>query len=167
MYLRRNGNVEKKKKNIRRKVIHFDLDTNALKEHYDKDRPKDERRDWHNAYYDIRSFLETNGFVHRQGSGYESADVLTLYECVDLIIDMCKTFRWLKSCVNKLDVSEISEEFYDLTNYVNEFFATADSNNDIYIHDGLKDIISDIDNIISLSENIDGVVAKDDKEIEF
>ena len=45
-----------------RKGINFDLDTEALKEHYPKG-------DWHNAYYDVRTYFEKNGFEHIQGSG--------------------------------------------------------------------------------------------------
>ena len=33
-----------------RKGINFDLDTEALKEHYPKG-------DWHNAYYDVRTYF--------------------------------------------------------------------------------------------------------------
>ena len=48
-----------------RKGINFDLDTEVLKEHYPKG-------DWHNAYCDVRSYFEKNGFEHIQGSGYHS-----------------------------------------------------------------------------------------------
>ena len=36
---------------LKRKVINFDLDTKALKENYKKG-------DWHNAYNDIKYFME-------------------------------------------------------------------------------------------------------------
>ena len=38
-----------------RKGIKFDLDTEALQQHYPKG-------DWHNAYYDVRAYFEKNGF---------------------------------------------------------------------------------------------------------
>ena len=38
-----------------RKGINFDLDTEALQQHYPKG-------DWHNAYYDVRAYFEKNGF---------------------------------------------------------------------------------------------------------
>ena len=53
-----------------RKGINFDLDTEALKEHYPKG-------DWHNAYYDVRAYLERNGFEHIQESGYHSVEIMT------------------------------------------------------------------------------------------
>lgn len=46
-----------------KKGIYFDLDTARLKEVY-------KNGDWHNAYYELRSFLEKEGFEHIQGSGY-------------------------------------------------------------------------------------------------
>lgn len=36
---------------LQKKGINFDLDTEALKKYYPKS-------DWHNAYYDVRSFFE-------------------------------------------------------------------------------------------------------------
>lgn len=51
----------RKKDAVYRKGINFDPDTEALKKHYTTG-------DWHNAYYDIRNFLEKNGFEHIQGS---------------------------------------------------------------------------------------------------
>ena len=45
-----------------RKGINFDLDTEALQQHYPKG-------DWHNAYYDVRAYFEKNGFEHIQVSG--------------------------------------------------------------------------------------------------
>lgn len=38
-----------------RKGINFDLDTEALKEHYPKG-------DWHNAYYDVPGILRAEWF---------------------------------------------------------------------------------------------------------
>ena len=48
-----------------KKGINFDLNTEELRRRYEKG-------DWHNAYYDIRRFLEGRGFEHIQGSGYHS-----------------------------------------------------------------------------------------------
>lgn len=52
--------------NKKLKSIAFDLDTKALQEHYTKG-------DWHNAYNDIGNFLAQQGFMHTQGSVYDSA----------------------------------------------------------------------------------------------
>ena len=44
-------------------AIAFDLDLNLLKEHYPGNTPTQ-------GYADIRKFLESNGFGHKQGSVY-------------------------------------------------------------------------------------------------
>lgn len=51
-----------------RKELHFDLGTAALSENYGSIRPNA----WRGAWTLIRNFMERNGFVHTQYSGYES-----------------------------------------------------------------------------------------------
>ena len=46
-----------------KKAINFDLDTNALKINYGGS-------NYREAYIDIETFMEHNGFEHRQWSGY-------------------------------------------------------------------------------------------------
>jgi pemK-like protein 1 len=46
-----------------RKAINFDLSTNTLEELFDKGNTK-------KPYADIKKFMEENGFMHRQYSGY-------------------------------------------------------------------------------------------------
>ena len=53
-----------------KKGINFDLDTESLKKYYPKG-------DWHNAYNDLRTYFEKNGFEHIQGSGYHSKDAMS------------------------------------------------------------------------------------------
>lgn len=51
-----------------RKELHFDLGMAALSENYVSIRPNA----WRGAWMLIRNFMERNGFVHTQYSGYES-----------------------------------------------------------------------------------------------
>jgi virulence-associated protein VapD len=56
--------------NISKKGIHFDLDTDALKQYYPNG-------DWHNAYHEVRRYFAKNGFDHIQGSGYHSVNPIS------------------------------------------------------------------------------------------
>ncbi len=89
-----------------RRAINFDLDIEALKENYSVNNPK-------GAYKEIRSFLEKNGFFHRQGSGYCSKEQLTDMELLDVTEKMFKAFPWLDSCSRRIDATDIGE-IYDL-----------------------------------------------------
>ncbi|MCR0532494.1 hypothetical protein MKC55_24415 [[Clostridium] innocuum] len=84
-----------------RKAINFDLDTNQLKRYYSE-------TSYPNAYNDIRQFLNNNGFVHRQGSGYLSKKPMTTFEINQVIENMNDEYQWLKYCVKEMDVTNIS-----------------------------------------------------------
>lgn len=57
-----------------RKELHFDLGTAALSENYNSIRPNA----WRGAWSLIRIFMEHNGFIHTQYSGYESIAVMPI-----------------------------------------------------------------------------------------
>lgn len=57
-----------------RKELHFDLGTAALSENYNSIRPNA----WRGAWSLIRIFMERNGFIHTQYSGYESIAVMPI-----------------------------------------------------------------------------------------
>ena len=61
---------------MNKKAINFDLDTKKLREFHQKGITQ--------AYTDIRNFLESMGFEHRQGSGYVSKEPMR-YATVDAI----------------------------------------------------------------------------------
>ena len=90
-----------------RKGINFDLDTALLKEHYPKG-------DWHNAYYDVRSYFEENGFEHIQGSGYHSLMAMSEANAMAMIYKMTQELPWLKYCVSVCTISDVPELF-DIT----------------------------------------------------
>ena len=86
-----------------RKNINFDIDTNMYTEITGKAAPS--------AYYELRKFLESNDFLHRQGSGYISKYPMKPYEISDMITKMSQKFPWLKSCVKEFDVTNIGKQF--------------------------------------------------------
>lgn len=59
-----------------RKQITFDLCQEALKKYYPNSLTQ--------AYYDIRRFMESHGFEHRQSSAYVSLDKMTTLDVVSL-----------------------------------------------------------------------------------
>ena len=87
------------------KAINFDLDTNKLKEYYPR---------YQQAYRDLLNFFTSNGFLHRQGSGYVSKEKLTSADIVDLIGAFQKKYAWSGTCVKKIDVTNVGAQ-YDLT----------------------------------------------------
>lgn len=84
------------------KAINFDLDTNALKLYYPG-------KEYNKAYYDIRRFMEQNGFSHRQGSGYRSIEQLSDFAVNDLVEELFKEFDWLFKCTKRLDATNIEK----------------------------------------------------------
>ena len=57
-----------------RKELHFDLGTAALSENYSSIRPNA----WRGAWTLIQIFMERNGFIHTQYSGYESLAMMPI-----------------------------------------------------------------------------------------
>ena len=82
------------------KGIYFDLDSKLLERYYPK-------KDWHNAYKDVRLFLEKEGFEHIQGSGYHSKDPLSEVKVMAIIHRMIKAMPWLEQCVNVCTISDV------------------------------------------------------------
>jgi virulence-associated protein VapD len=93
-----------------RKAINFDLDTKELKKHYPG-------KNYRKAYTEIKKFMEKEGFEHRQWSGYNSKDKLSMQDIHMLTIKIDMTFPWLKKCVNRFDVTDIGEQ-HDLTHII-------------------------------------------------
>ena len=86
------------------KAINFDLDTVRLREYYPR---------YQQAYNDLLRFFKSNGFYHRQGSGYVSKDKLNSGDVMLLMEDFRKTFSWSSVCVKKIDVTNVGSQ-YDL-----------------------------------------------------
>lgn len=90
-----------------RKMINFDLDTKALQMYYPKS-------DWHNAYSDVRIFLEKEGFEHRQGSGYVSINSMNYMDVQAILQDLNAQMPWLAHCINRIDTTNVGRTF-DMT----------------------------------------------------
>lgn len=102
---------------LSRKALNFDLDTNALKEHFSNTAE---------AYAKIKVFLLENGFEHRQYSGYVSKEPLEDYEITDLITKLSQQFSWLYSCTKKFDVTDIGDQ-HDLVDILASNIAQSKS----------------------------------------
>lgn len=80
---------------VKRKCIAFDMDTNALKEHY-------KNSDWHNAYNDIGAFLNKKGFTREQGSVYDSKFEMDNKNLALIIDELCDNFSWFAPCLKSI-----------------------------------------------------------------
>lgn len=60
--------------------------------------------------------MESNGFEHRQGSGYVSFETMTSEEVVNIALKMKTELPWIKYCINKFDMTDVGRD-YDLSNY--------------------------------------------------
>ena len=93
-----------------RKAINFDLDTKALRQYYRND------ESYRIAYKEILKFMESNGFEHRQGSGYVSLETMTSEEVVNIALKMKTELPWIKHYINKFDMTDVGRD-YDLSSY--------------------------------------------------
>lgn len=85
-------------------AINFDLKIVNLERYYSKTNPK-------GAYKEIASYMKSNGFSHRQWSGYISDKTMTRTELVDFTEKIHKHFPWLIKCEEKLDATVITGIF--------------------------------------------------------
>ena len=83
-------------------AIAFDFDTEMLEKLYPN-------ASWRNAYSDVRSYLEDNGFEHRQGPVYFGDDDLTATECVAIVEDMADEFSWFTPSLKDIRMLRIEE----------------------------------------------------------
>lgn len=90
--------------------VYFDLDIGSLKNIYE---PMS-GHDYTNAYHEIRSFMEKEGYEHEQGSVYHSAGEKNQVDVIRTVKELQEEKPWLKDCVNKMSYARISEE-HDLT----------------------------------------------------
>jgi virulence-associated protein VapD len=87
----------------RRKAINFDLDSAKLREEFgEAGRRK--------AYARIGAFLKSEGFDHRQWSGYISRQPKSNAEMYDIIDRLAQNNLWLDKCVNRFDVTNVGSE---------------------------------------------------------
>ena len=73
-----------------RKELHFDLGTAALSENYSSIRPNA----WRGAWTLIRIFMERNGFIHTQYSGYESLAMMPIDKAMAVMEKLQQRYPW-------------------------------------------------------------------------
>lgn len=95
------------------RTIHFDFDTNKLKEIYPN-------KYYNQAYDDVQRFLTANGFEHRQCSGYKSIVTMTSQKCEWVIDEMFQKYPWMEACLNKVDIAVLEENYDFLKKYRKE-----------------------------------------------
>ncbi|WP_296877262.1 VapD family protein [Thomasclavelia sp.] len=87
-----------------RKAINFDLDEKLLKKHYPS-------KNYRNSWKDIGKYLGSNGFLHRQYSGYVSKDYISMSDVGNIVINMAEYYSWLGLCVQQFDVTIVGNEY--------------------------------------------------------
>jgi virulence-associated protein VapD len=83
-------------------AIAFDLDTQILQKIYPN-------ASWNNAYYDIREFLESNGFIHQQGLVYFGGETIDPVTCVIVTQKLSEKFAWFTPAVRDIRMLRIDD----------------------------------------------------------
>lgn len=109
---------------VGRKQIAFDLDTEALKQYYPKGR-------FENAYYDIRSFMNKNGFIWQQGSVYVSKMPIPAAQTAKIIGKLALEQPWLNLCMRDCVVTNIGRTHSLNHVFDKDFDINAQDNKDI------------------------------------
>ena len=86
-------------------AFHFDLAETRLKERY----PSESATGYKQAWADIRSFLEANGFTHTQYSGYESVEPMTYFDAYNILDNLQDQFSWFQPCAQGATLTEIGK----------------------------------------------------------
>lgn len=96
-----------------RKAINFDLDEKAI-----KDLRPGKSTAW--AYSEIRSFLESHGFSHRQYSGYLSQNPMQTFEVVSVLEEMRAALPWFETCAKRCDITSQGVDCFDYVSFMRE-----------------------------------------------
>lgn len=96
-----------------RKELHFDLGTAALSENYGSIRPNA----WRGAWTLIRNFMERNGFVHTQYSGYESKAAIPIDKALAVMGELQQRYPWFKDSLLAASLTEVGER-HDALSYI-------------------------------------------------
>lgn len=96
-----------------RKELHFDLGTAALSENYNSIRPNA----WRGAWSLIRIFMEHNGFIHTQYSGYESIAVMPIDKAMAIMEKLQQRYPWFKDSLLAASLTEVGKR-HDALSYI-------------------------------------------------
>ena len=100
------------KKGLKKKIyaVNFDFSMEKLKELYPN-------KNYTQAYDDIKRFLTSHGFEHRQGSGYMSVIKMTEAKFNETIYAMFEKHFWMLDTLRTADVTVVEKEFDLLVKY--------------------------------------------------
>lgn len=96
-----------------RKELHFDLGMAALSENYVSIRPNA----WRGAWTLIRNFMERNGFVHTQYSGYESKAAMPIDKALAVMEELQQRYPWFKDSLLAASLIEVGKR-HDALSYI-------------------------------------------------
>ena len=98
--------------NLRKRIcaVNFDFSADNLRAYYPN-------RSITQAYDDVKRFLTSNGFEHRQGSGYISVVALSGSEFNRIISRMFANYPWMLKTLKTADVTIVEDEFDLLEKY--------------------------------------------------
>lgn len=116
--------MENNKKYFR--TLNFDLSDDKLKQYYPKKNIKQ-------AWYDIEKYLTSNGFNHRQYSGYLSDEPLYEYNLLNITNKLFTEMPWLIKCATKFDAATVTETFDLLQNYLENCSVEDIISNDVTV----------------------------------
>jgi|GEM_PF-1198625 hypothetical protein len=85
-----------------RKLVHFDLDTNVMKNYKLS-------RDY--VYSNIKKYMEEKGFKHVQYSGYESKRKMSYYQISSFLKSLKKDLPWISPLVQDIVAANISQKY--------------------------------------------------------
>lgn len=124
------------------KAINFDLDTKALQQYYPSS-------NWHKAYDDIKRFLLSHGFEHRQGSGYFSEKKIKKTTLASNIKALSRQFPWLSKCTQQFDITNIGTQYSVL-----ELISNATPNIEFSALSESPDITEKLDEVMDIADKI-------------
>ena len=85
-----------------RKAIHFDLDTQIMKQY-------NLSRDY--VYSSIKKYMEKNNFTHIQYSGYESNKIMSPYELTGFLTQLKSSLPWISPLVKDITVTDVPRKY--------------------------------------------------------
>ena len=86
------------------------------------------------AYDDIRRYMESNGFTHRQGSSYISNSTMDNRKVRRFLMGMCKALPWLAECSKAFDITDIGKQ-HDLLSDIEEACGLYSDEKDQWLKD--------------------------------
>lgn len=107
LFMQTNDNIPQKnpsteKNNHVRKAIHFDLDTQIMKQY-------NLSRDY--VYSSIKKYMEKNNFTHIQYSGYESNKIMSPYELTGFLTQLKSSLPWISPLVKDITVTDVPRKY--------------------------------------------------------